>query len=40
MFKVFGEVWAFIHEYETMKARGYKLMTDENGEDYWVGYGD
>jgi hypothetical protein len=27
-------------EYEKMRKRGFKLMKSENGEDFWVGYGD
>lgn len=34
------ESWAFIKEYEAMKAKGYKLMKNDRGEDMWVGYGD
>lgn len=34
------EVWQRIHEYENMKSRGYTLMQDEKGDDFWVGYGD
>jgi hypothetical protein len=33
----FGRVWKDIHEYETMRARGYKLMKNDKGEDMWVG---
>lgn len=31
-----GKVWAEIHEYETMKASGYKLFKDDNGKYWWV----
>lgn len=31
-----GRVWAEIHEYETMKARGYKLFKDDNGRYWWM----
>ncbi len=31
-----GSVWAEIHEYETMKARGYKLFKDDNGKYWWI----
>ena len=33
-------VWNSIKEYEKMKSRGFILMQDENGNDFWVGYGD
>jgi hypothetical protein len=32
----FSQVWAEIHEYETMKARGYKLFKDDEGKYWWV----
>lgn len=35
-----GKVWNEIQEYETMRAKGYKLMKNDKGEDMWVGYGD
>lgn len=31
-----SEVWAEIDEYESMKARGYKLFKDDNGKYWWV----
>jgi hypothetical protein len=34
------EVWQRFAEYEQMKKRGFTLMKSENGEDFWVGYGD
>jgi hypothetical protein len=34
------EVWQRFAEYERMKSRGFTLMKSENGEDFWVGYGD
>jgi len=34
------EVWQRINEYENMKSRGYTLMKDDKGDDFWVGYGD
>jgi hypothetical protein len=34
------EAWQRIKEYENMKSRGYTLMQDEKGDDFWVGYGD
>jgi len=37
---IVGEVWQRIKEYEQMKARGYTLMQNEQGDDFWVGYGD
>lgn len=35
-----GEAWARMREYEDMKKRGFTLLKDEKGEDFWVGYGD
>jgi hypothetical protein len=37
---IVGEVWQRIDEYESMKSRGYTLMKDDKGDDFWVGYGD
>ena len=37
---VVGEVWQRINEYEAMRARGFTLMKDDKGDDFWVGYGD
>lgn len=37
---IMGEVWQRISEYEAMRSRGYTLMQDEKGDDFWVGYGD
>jgi len=34
------EVWQRLAEYERMKSRGFSLMKDDRGEDFWVGYGD
>lgn len=34
------EVWQRINEYERMKSRGFTLMKDDKGDDFWVGYGD
>jgi len=34
------EVWQRINEYENMKSRGFTLMKDDKGDDFWVGYGD
>ena len=34
------EVWQRINEYENMKSRGYTLMKNDKGDDFWVGYGD
>ena len=34
------DVWNKFSEYEQMKKRGFILMKSENGEDFWVGYGD
>ena len=40
----FGEfitkVWANISEYEAMRSRGYSLMTDDDGNEWWIGYDD
>jgi hypothetical protein len=37
---IVGEVWQRINEYEAMRSRGYTLMKDDQGDDFWVGYGD
>ena len=37
---IVGEVWQRINEYEAMRARGFTLMKDDKGDDFWVGYGD
>jgi hypothetical protein len=37
---VVGEVWQRMNEYESMRGRGFTLMKDDNGDDFWVGYGD
>ena len=37
---IVGEVWQRINEYEAMRSRGFTLMQDEKGDDFWVGYGD
>lgn len=37
---IVGEVWQRINEYENMKSRGYTLMKNDKGDDFWVGYGD
>ena len=34
------EVWQRFKEYDEMRARGYTLMKNDNGDDFWVGYGD
>jgi hypothetical protein len=34
------EVWQRINEYEAMRARGFTLMKNDKGDDFWVGYGD
>jgi hypothetical protein len=34
------EVWQRFAEYEQMKKRGFILMTSDEGEEFWVGYGD
>jgi hypothetical protein len=33
---IVNKVWAEIHEYETMKARGYRLFKDDEGKYWWV----
>ena len=33
-------VWSFMRTYDDMKIRGYVLMKNDKGEDFWVGYGD
>lgn len=33
-------VWFFMREYDKMKSRGYVLMKNDKGEDFWVEYGD
>ena len=38
--EVVGRVWKDIHEYEVMRSRGYKLLENDKGEFYWVGYDD
>jgi uncharacterized membrane protein len=37
---IVGEVWQRINEYEAMRARGFTLMKNDDGDDFWVGYGD
>jgi hypothetical protein len=37
---IVGEVWQRINEYEAMRARGFTLMKNDEGDDFWVGYGD
>lgn len=37
---IVGEVWERIKEYEEMKSRGFTLMKSDDGDDFWVGYGD
>jgi len=34
------EVWQRMRGYEDMKSRGFTLMKDDKGDDFWVGYGD
>ena len=34
------EVWQRFKEYDEMRARGYTLMKNDEGDDFWVGYGD
>jgi hypothetical protein len=34
------EVWQRINEYERQKSRGFTLMKSDDGDDFWVGYGD
>lgn len=37
---IIGEVWQRVDEYERMKGGGYTLMKSDNGDDFWVGYGN
>ena len=37
---IVGEVWQRMNEYESMRARGFTLMKNDKGDDFWVGYGD
>jgi hypothetical protein len=37
---IVGEVWQRVSEYEAMRARGFTLMKNDDGDDFWVGYGD
>jgi len=34
------EVWQRFKEYDEMRAKGYMLLKNDNGDDFWVGYGD
>lgn len=34
------EVWQRFKEYDEMRERGYVLMQNDEGDDFWVGYGD
>lgn len=34
------EVWQRFKEYDEMRERGYILMKNDKGDDFWVGYGD
>lgn len=33
-------VWSFFRRYDDMRSKGYMLMKNDKGEDFWVGYGD
>jgi len=37
---VMSEAWQRINEYENMRSKGYTLMKNNDGDDFWVGYGD
>ena len=37
---IVGEVWQRVNEYETMRTRGFTLMKNDRGDDFWVGYED
>lgn len=37
---VVGEVWQRMEEYDRMRSRGFTLMENDSGDDFWVGYGD
>ena len=32
--------WAYMRGYDSMKNKGYVLMKDDNGNEWWVGYED
>ncbi len=34
------EVWQRFKEYDEMRERGFILMKNDKGDDFWVGYGD
>ena len=34
------EVWQRFAEYEQMRSKGYMLLKNDKGDDFWVGYGD
>ena len=34
------EVWQRFKEYDEMRKRGFILMKNDKGDDFWVGYGD
>jgi hypothetical protein len=34
------EVWQRFAEYEQMRSKGYILLKNDKGDDFWVGYGD
>lgn len=38
--EMIGKVCRDMNEYDSMKRRGYTLMKDDKGDDFWVGYGD
>lgn len=34
------EVWQRFAEYEQMRSKGYILLKNDKGDEFWVGYGD
>jgi len=38
--ETFCEIWQSFREYDEMKIKGYILMKNDKGDDFWVGYGD
>lgn len=38
--EVICEVWQRFGEYEQMRIKGYKLLKNDKGDEFWVGYGD
>ena len=38
--EIICEVWQRFAEYEEMRIKGYKLLKNDKGDEFWVGYGD